>query len=82
MLMGIPHATDAFVEAEKPHALVRSFILTYEQHCFLAVLMEFVKEFLFGHGAMPSWQVAASSLKKKTISHRPTQTDTDEILHR
>jgi len=31
---------------------------------------------------MPSWQVAASSLKKKTISHRPTQTDTDEILHR
>jgi hypothetical protein len=23
------HATDAFVESEKPHALVRSFILTY-----------------------------------------------------
>jgi hypothetical protein len=29
MLMGISHATDAFVEAEKPHAVVRSFIPTY-----------------------------------------------------
>ena len=44
--MGIPHATDAFVEAEKPHAVVRSFVPTYEQHYFLAVLIEFVKEFM------------------------------------
>ncbi len=28
-LMGVSHGTDAFVEVEKPHALVRSFILTY-----------------------------------------------------
>jgi len=34
MLMGISHATDAFVEAEKPHALVRSFIPTYLRDLF------------------------------------------------
>jgi hypothetical protein len=28
MLMEISHATDAFVESEKPHALVRSFTHT------------------------------------------------------
>ena len=28
-LMGISHGTDAFVEVGKPHALVRSVILTY-----------------------------------------------------
>ena len=49
---------------------------------FLAVLMEFVKKFLPEHSEMPSWQVAVSSLKKKTISHRPTQTDTDDFGHR
>jgi hypothetical protein len=34
MLMGISHATDAFVEVEKPHALVRSIIPTYLQNFF------------------------------------------------
>jgi hypothetical protein len=67
MLMGISHATDAFVEAEKPHALVRSFILTYEQHCFLAVLMEFVKEFMKKAwsqeiGDRRSWKLTASAV--------------------
>jgi hypothetical protein len=68
MLMGIPHATDAFVEAEKPHAVVRSFIPTYEQHYFLAILREFVKKFL-----KKAWRQESGerSIEKKELATDP-----------
>jgi len=46
MFMGISHKNDAFVQVEKPHAFVRSFIPTYGQRYFLAVLTDHVKTFL------------------------------------